>query len=553
MGRAANVVYTTVMTLPHDKLRQLIRTVLRNAYPDLGEVEIPLDQTADVTHGDYASTVAMKIAPQLGQPPRDVAQNILTYLGKNVPMLEKAEVAGPGFINFTLKPAWIMGHVKKILDDKMFGSNAIGGGKKMLVEFISANPTGPMTLGNGRGAFAGDTLANALAMSGWRVSREYYVNDIGNQVNILAESVLRRYWQAHGIPTEYPEYCYQGDYVTELAGKLKLDKMKLTDMKTVRDRIKGRILETMVKQLQSTVTKKLGVKFNTWFRESTLHEKKLDEKVIQLLQTHDFLYDKDGALWFRTTAFGDDKDRVLMKADGEKTYFLSDIALRLNRFNTRGFHHEILLLGADHHGYIRRLEAAMAAIGHAKKLEVLIVQLVRLMRDGQEVKMSKRAGTYVALEELIDEVGVDVARFFFLMHGANTHMDFDLNAAKEKSEKNPVYYVQYAHARMHSIMKKIKKQPVIKSKEPPHRSEIELVKILIQFPLIVSEVATSYEVQKLPFYAMTLATKFHEFYDHCRVIDEGRVWTQRLELVKATAVVLKKTLGLMGITAPEKM
>jgi arginyl-tRNA synthetase len=265
------------------------------------------------------------------------------------------------------------------------------------------------------------------------------------------------------------------------------------------------------------------------------------------------LYEKDGATWFRTTAFGDDKDRVLIKSDGEKAYFFSDIALRYFRFVQRGFDHEILFLGADHHGYIPRLQAAMSALGHAKKLDVEIVQLVRLMKDGTEVKMSKRAGTYVTLEEVVDEVGLDVARFFFLMHRPSTHMDFDMSLAKEKSEKNPVFYVQYAHARISSLLKKIGRTPIVKSKEPPHTSELNLVKALVQFPEVVADVARSRETQKLPFYAMALATKFHEFYTHCRVMDDGQVWAHRLELVRATQHVLRRVLQVMSITAPEKM
>jgi arginyl-tRNA synthetase len=439
------------------------------------------------------------------------------------------------------------------LSDKTFGANTNGKKKKILVEFISANPTGPMTLGNGRGAFAGDTLANVLTMNGWNVWREYYLNDIGNQVNILAESVIRRYFQLQGIPTEYPDYCYQGDYVTELAKKLKLEKQKIRDVTTLRDKIKVRILNTMITGLQRVVEKSLKVKFNAWFRESVLYEKKLDVKALDALRNHDLVYEKDGATWFRTTAYGDDKDRVLIKANGEKTYFLSDIALRWNRFAQRGFEREILFLGADHHGYIKRLEAGMAALGFAKRLDVRIVQLVRLMENGNEVKMSKRAGTYVALEDLVNDVGLDVARFFFLMHAANSHMDFNLSLAKEQSEKNPVFYVQYAHARISSILKKTARLKPRSGKTPIHPSETALVKALLEFPLLIAEVGESYEVQKLPFYASTLATKFHDFYTNCRVIDEQQVWAHRLLLARATQTVIAKVLGVMGVSAPEKM
>jgi arginyl-tRNA synthetase len=541
------------MILPDEHLRKLLRKAITKAYPEITDIEVPIEPTTDVQFGDYTSTVALKLAKLVSQSPRDVAVNLIALLGAQTSMLLKAEVAGPGFINFTLKPAWIMKQVKGVLADRQFGSNTSGKGKRILVEYISANPTGPMTLGNGRGAFGGDTLANVLVMNGWKVWREYYLNDIGNQVNILAESVIRRYFQQQGIPTEYPEHCYQGEYVSDLARSMKIERLKMKDMMNLRDRIKGRVLETMIVGLQRVVEKKLKIRFNAWFRESSLYTKKLDVQTLNILQSHDLVYEKEGATWFRTTAYGDDKDRVLVKSDGEKAYFLSDIALRQYRFGQRGFDREILFLRADHHGYINRLQAGMSALGYAKKLDVEIVQMVRLMKDGTEVKMSKRAGTYVTLEEVVDEVGLDVARFFFLMHRPSTHMDFDMSLAKEKSEKNPVFYVQYAHARIASILKKVGRAPRRISKEPPHRSELQLVKTLLEFPIVVRDVAISHETQKLPFYAMQLATKFHEFYTHCRVLDEGSVWAHRLELVTATQVVLRKALQVMSISAPEKM
>lgn len=530
----------------------MLEKAISRAYPDVVSVEVDMAPAKDVKHGDYASTVALKLAPHVKQAPLEVAKNLVAQLGM-VSILAKAEVAPPGFINFFLKSAWLQQQVKGILTDKHYGANTLGRKKKILVEFISANPTGPMTLGNGRGAFAGDTLANVLAMNGWNVWREYYINDIGNQVNILAESVIRRYFQQQGIPTEYPDYCYQGEYVSELAKKLKIEKLKIRDVTALRDKVKARVLNTMIVELQRVVAKSLKVKFNAWFRESALYEKKLDVKALETLRNHDLVYEKEGATWFRTTAYGDDKARVLIKANGEKTYFLSDIALRWNRFAQRGFEREVLFLGADHHGYIKRLEAGMAALGYAKRLDVQIVQMVRLMENGTEVKMSKRAGTYVALEDLISEVGLDVARFFFLTHAANSHMDFNLSLAKEHSDKNPVFYVQYAHARISSILKKTTKIKLMTGPAEIHPSETALVKALLDFPPLVTEVGESYEVQKLPFYATSLATKFHDFYTHCRVIDNNRVRPQRLALIKATHMVIARALGLMGVTAPEKM
>lgn len=545
-------VYTIRMLLPQDRLRQILANAVTKAYPAVGQVEVAIEATKDPAHGDYASNVAMKLAKQVHQPPVEVAQHLLAQI-RSARELTKAEVAGPGFVNFFVAPAWLMAFAPKILADKHYGASPSGRGRKVVVEFISANPTGPMTLGNGRGAFSGDALANVLSLAGWKVWREYYVNDIGNQVNILAESVIRRYFQQHGIPTEYPDYCYQGEYVSDLARKLKLERMKLQDMMTIRDRIKGRILNTMIRELQRVVEKKLRVKFHAWVRESSLYERHLDMRALDLLRRHDLVADREGALWFRTTAFGDDKDRVLIKKDGEKTYFLSDIALRYNRFIQRGFDAEVIFLGADHHGYVGRLTAAAAALGHAHRLKAEIVQLVRLMRDGREVKMSKRAGTYVTLEEVVDEVGLDAARFFFLMHAPNTHMDFNLDLAKERSENNPVYYVQYAHARIASLWKKVGRLPRARLTEVPHSTELALVKTLTQFPGLVSEVATDHQLQRLPFYAHELASRFHDFYTQCRVIDRDRVWDRRLTLVLATKKVLSTALGLMGVSAPEKM
>lgn len=540
------------MILPADTLRRKLTTALKSAYPEAAHLAVTVDLTKDVKFGDYSSNLAMRVAPLVKQAPQQVATRLQKALGE-IPMVIKTEVVGPGFINFFLKPEWLAKQATNILADKYFGQNNDGKGKKIVVEFISANPTGPMTLANGRGGFSGDTMANLFKKSGWNVTREYYINDVGNQVNILAESVIRRYYQLQHIPTDYPEYCYQGEYITELAKNLKIDKMKLTDMNTLRDRVKGKILDTMISELQRVATKKMGIKFDNWFKESSLYRKKLDVAVMKKLEAHDMIFNKEGATWFKTTAFGDDKDRVLIKQDGEKTYFLSDIALRYQRFTVRKADRELLFLGADHHGYIGRLQAAMSALGYAKKLDVFIVQLVRLLKGGQEVKMSKRAGTYVTIEEVLEEVGLDVARFFFLMHGQNTHMDFNLDLAKEKSEKNPVFYVQYAHARIASILKKTKKVEQMKNPDGPQPSELALTKLLLQYPEMIREVTSSYEVQKVPFYALELARTFHDFYTKCRVLDNEKVIASRLVLVQATKKVLAETLGLMGISAPESM
>ncbi|MBI4093322.1 MAG: arginine--tRNA ligase [Candidatus Kerfeldbacteria bacterium] len=517
--------------------------------PPAVRIEIP----SDPKYGDYSTNLAMQLAPVVKDGPMRIAAKLKEAIDA-LPAVDRIEIMPPGFINFFISPAWFARQVGIIVGEgKEFGQSEVGNGSRVLLEFISANPTGPMTLANGRGGFAGDTLANVMQMAGYKTWREFYVNDVGGQIEKLVESVIRRSFQLKGIKVDYPADLYQGEYVLEIAKKLHLERYKLKSANELKQRIKGRVVNMMIADLQRVAEKKLGIKYNRWFRESELHELVLDEKVLAMLRQKDLIYEQDRATWFRTTQFGDDKDRVLVKSDGEKTYFLSDIALRLNRFHDRRFDREILFLGADHHGYQGRMQAAMSALDYPGKLDIFIVQFVRLMKDGIEVKMSKRAGNYVAIEELTDEVGLDAARFFFLMHAASTHMDFDLGLAQEKSEKNPVYYVQYAHARICSIVKKTKGLPTARGKALDEPAALGLIKQLLRLPELVEEVAMTYDVHKLPFYATELATAFHDFYGKVRVIDNGSVDERRLALVLATRQTLATTLKLMGISAPEKM
>ncbi len=516
--------------------------------PPVVRVEIP----SDPKFGDYSTNLAMQLAPVVKDGPMRIAEKLKVALG-SVPGIAGIEVVPPGFINIRVDPAWWQRQPTTILKaGKDYGAVSLGKGQRVILEFISANPTGPMTLANGRGGFAGDTVANVLAAAGFKPWREYYVNDIGGQVEKLTESVIRRSFQAQGINVDYPEDLYQGEYVKDIARKLNLQQYKLKS-NDLKQRVKGRVVAMMIRELQRVVTKKLGIKFNRWFRESELYTAKLDEKVLSFLRERGHVYEHEGATWFKSTAFGDDKDRVLVKSDGEKTYFLSDIALRWNRFNQRKFDREILFLGADHHGYVRRLKAAVEALGFPGRLDVPLVQFVRLLKGGQEVKVSKRAGTFVTIEELIDDVGLDAARFFFLMHAANTHMDFDLDLAKQKSDQNPVYYVQYAHARICSIVKKAKGLPTKKGAAVSEPSALALIKQLVRLPELIEEVTMTYNVHKLPFYATDLATAFHDFYGKVRVIDNDTVNERRLALVQATRQTLATTLKLMGVTAPEAM
>jgi arginyl-tRNA synthetase len=434
----------------------------------------------------------------------------------------------------------------------------VGKGARVLVEFVSVNPTGPLHVGHGRGAFTGDVLVNVLKLAGYRAYREYYVNDYGNQVNILAESVLRKYWQHHGIRIEFPDYCYQGAYVDELAKTLYLPNYKFSNvqkLEVVRDKIKGRILQKVLGGIRRLLEQKLGIHYDRWFSERSLYTTGVVDRMLRYLKEQQLLYRSEGALWMKTSQFGDEKDRVVIKANGEPVYFLSDIAYHWDKLVRRKFDKAIDIFGADHHGYIGRLQAAMAAVGATGKLEIIIAQMVRLLSGGQELKMSKRSGTFVTLEELVDEVGADAARFFFLLYDVNTHMDFDLDLAKKQSKENPVYYVQYAHARICSILGKVSKLPVEKKVPlaPFAASEATLLKTLLRWPELVAEVSQTYQVHKLPVYASNLATRFHDFYTQCRVIEGGAVNLRRLQLVRVTQVVLQNVLRSMGVSAPVKM
>ena len=433
-----------------------------------------------------------------------------------------------------------MGEILKEKDK--FGVLNIGKSKKINVEFISANPTGPLTLGNGRGGFCGDVLANVLKKAGHEITREYYINNVGEQVRKLGHSVIGD-----------SEAVYSGKYIEDLRKKIGGKEPEEVGEKAVKI-----ILKEMIKPS----IEKMGIKFDIWFSEKSLYKDKKVEEILDCLENKKLTYEKEGALWFKSTKFGDDKDRVLKKADGERTYFASDIAYLKNKFE-RGFDSLIFFLGADHYGYIDRIKAAAEVIGYKKKqVNVIIMQMVRLFEKGKQVRMSKRAGVYVTLDELIDEVGLDVARFFFLTRNSNSHLNFDLDLAKERSEKNPVYYVQYAHARICSILRKNPKSKIQmpnqiqnpNAKLLIHPSELNLIKQLIRFPEIIEDTAKDYQVQRIPQYAISLTTAFHQFYENCRVISENKELTQvRSSLILATKTVLKNTLDLMGISSPEKM
>lgn len=525
------------------KIHEIISNSIKKAFP---AVEMPdfNVEPADEKFGDYGSNVAMIIAKEINEKPQEVAQKIIDEL-KSSDTFENVEVAGPGFINFKISLPYFQKETSNIIaaGDK-YGGSDLGKDLKVNVEFISANPTGPLTLGNGRGGYFGDALAQVLEKFGAKVSREYYINDRGAQILALGHSVLKD-----------DQTVYKGGYIDEIAPKIK--------SKEPAEAGKQAATILMEEYIKKTIAK-MDIKFDEWFSEQSLHDSGEVAEALGEFEKAGLTYKKEEAVWLKTTDFGDDKDRVLITTDGEYTYFASDIAYHFNKMK-RGYHLLIDFWGADHHGYVARLNAAVdmlrAKLDWGGELKILIAQLVRLVSKGQEVKMSKRAGTYVTLDELLDEVGPDVTRFFFLDRSLDTHMDFNLDLAKEKSEKNPVFYVQYAYARIASILAKFKSQnsnlkiTSENTKLLKEEAEIKLIKQLIKLPELVEEIAGDYQVQKLPFYARDLATAFHNFYEKCPVIKSGNddLTTARLELLTATQIVLKNTLDLMGISAPEKM
>lgn len=537
-----------------------------HGWGDVINVDFAVEHPQDEHHGDYACNVSMVLSSVLRVNPLELGEWIKERLGKDKAFMQqfsRIDVVPPGFVNFTLSNEYLAGCVEHVLEqDDKYGRVDAGKRERVQIEFISANPTGPLTLANGRGGFTGDVLARIMQWAGFHVFKEYYWNDRGKQVEILGDSVTRRWLQKQGVKVPYPEECYQGDYIADLAEKIELKDYKLQNIRKI-EKVKSKIAEIAVKfmmeDIRRVITEKMGIKYHYWFSEKSLYDNGDVEKVLELLKKEELTYTKDGAVWMKTSEFGDDKDRVIQKSDGSYAYVVSDIAYLWNKYFVRHFDRTIMLLGADHHGYLGRLEAAAKALKVGGTMDVLIFQMVKLVKDGKEVRMSKRAGDFIEIEDVIDEVGLDVTRFFFLMNAATNHMEFDLGLAKERSEKNPVFYVQYAHARICQIMSKIAKEiDGMKRVSYDHfeyseEAELSLIRELMKFPELIAEISRGYEVHKLPYYTMNLARKFHTFYAQCRVIDEGEVNINRLALIRATKTVLANALGIMGISAPKRM
>jgi len=551
----------TLTELMSDSIRRCMDRGLLNSR------EIPpliVESPKEKSHGDYATNIAMVMTAREGRPPREVARIILDQLENEDQVIEKAEIAGPGFINFFLKKeVWysILEEIEVRGDD--FGKGKIGEGRRVQIEFISANPTGPLHVGHGRGAAIGDVLANILEACDYRVFREYYINDVGSQVNTLGKSVFLRYLHALGKDVEFPDDCYQGDYIGEIAKKAITER---------NDAYLGYPQEESIRSLASFGAKDIlrgikgdlhqfGVHFDGWFSEKKLYREKKVARAIENLKKGGLVYEKDGALWLKTSQYGDEKDRVLVKADGETTYFASDVAYHKDKLD-RGFDVLINIWGADHHGYVPRMKASLMAMGEDEAvLKIVLVQLVSLMRDGKPVAMSTRAGDFVTLRDVVQEVGPDAARFFFLMRRPDSQLDFDLELAKRQSAENPVYYVQYAHARICSIMTEAPSKGIVLPRFADINvhllklpEELDLLKYLAAYPEVIEASALSLEPHRIPFYLIELASSFHSYYNKYRVISsEVELTKARLFLVSSIKRVIKSALTVLGVTAPEKM
>jgi arginyl-tRNA synthetase len=577
----------TSYTSPKTQLVALFQTAIQQVAPDL-PVEVTLDRPKQASHGDFACNVAMQLAKPLKRNPREVAQAVLAALPASE-LLEKTEIAGPGFINMFLKPAVWQGLAPQVLRlGGDYGRSDLGKGEKIQVEFVSANPTGPLHVGHGRGAAFGASLANVLAFAGYQVHREYYVNDAGRQMDILALSTWLRYLELCGEFVPFPANAYQGGYVRVMADSifaLHGDRYKRAaadvlakapnaaeDAEAHLDAlianakrllgadygyIHGFALEEQLGDGRNDLTE-FGVTFDTWFSEKTLHESGLIDKAVEALRKHGHLYEQDGALWFRSTAFGDEKDRVVRRDNGIYTYFAADIAYHLNKFE-RGFSRVIDVWGADHHGYIPRVKGALTAAGvDADRLLVALVQFAVLYRNGQKASMSTRAGEYVTLRDLRAEVGNDAARFFYVLRKSDQHLDFDLDLAKSQSNDNPVYYIQYAHARISSVLNAwgglesdLLDADITRLEHP---QEIALLRRLAEFPEVMANAAREFSPHVIAYYLKDVAADLHGLYVACQfLVEDEALKHARLLLIAATRQVLRSGLSILGVSAPEKM
>lgn len=546
--------------------RALVRAYEKKLLSSNQFPEISVEASSHAAHGDFATNIAMLMARSQKMAPHKIAETLVQCLNDPTGLIAKTEIAGPGFINFFVNPlAW-----RGILDlvhqaGANYGSSSLGVGTRIQVEFVSANPTGPLHVGHGRGAAIGDSMARILAACGYNVQKEYYVNDSGRQINTLGKSVYYRYQELFDIEVVFPEDCYQGDYIRELASALRdAHGRSLLDERSPEEAI-GICARTAAKEILDGIREDLdafGVTFDRWFSEQGLYDDGRVQAAIDALKAEGTVYEKDGALWFRSTDYGDEKDRVVVRQNGLTTYFASDIAYHQEKYQ-RGFDRVIDVWGADHHGYIPRVTAAVEASGRRRdQFDVILVNLVNLLRGGEPVAMSTRSGEFVTLKEVVAEVGRDAARFIFLTRHANSPLDFDLDLAKQQTNDNPVYYVQYVHARISSILRKVKDERIdFRSADDPANGhaltepeEIALIRIMGAFPEVVQRSAQTMEPHRVTFFLMALASAFHAYYNKHRVIGEDPDMTgARIYLVAAVQMVIRNGLELLGVSAPERM
>ncbi len=576
--------------------KQQVKETVMNALGRLvaeGKIEaVPLpafnvERPADVSHGDFSCNAAMASAKALRNNPRAIGQMIADAAVLDGTVFEKIEVAGPGFLNFFISPLWFNETVGEVISSGSdYGKTELGKDKRVLVEFVSANPTGPMHIGNARGGALGDSLSSVLQFAGYEVEREFYVNDAGNQIEKFGKSLSIRYMQiADGNKSDViasygdddvcrkifedeenfpmPEDVYKGVDIIEHAYnfyKINGDKFVNADEESRKSALVEYALPLNIDGLEKDLAK-YRIVYDTWFRESSLHKSGAVKQIVDMLTEKGQTYEKDGAIWFKASDFGDDQDRVLVRANGIPTYFVPDIAYHYNKLVTRGFDKAIDILGADHHGYIARMKAALTALGvDASKLDIVIMQMVMLVRNGETVKLSKRSGKAITLSTLLDEVPIDAARFFFNLRDPNTHLEFDLELAIEESSNNPVFYVQYAHARICSILRRMEEEGTGYSNIPVselnfnHPAELALIRHIAALPNYINEAAKDYNPSKITKYLCDLAQLFHKFYDNCKIKgEEENILQSRLSLCVATKTVFKNLLDLLKVDAPEKM
>ncbi len=546
----------------NNKIINALNDALNRLNIDYDPDKIVLDRPKQTDHGEWSTNIAMQLASDLKKAPRNIAEDIKAALQLDSSTIEKVEIAGPGFINFYLGWGYFRDVIKDVLKKgRNFGQSNLGKNGPIQVEFVSANPTGPLNVVSARAAAVGDVMANLYNQIGFKADREFYVNDAGRQIRLLGESVSARYLERYDQDAQFPEDGYRGEYVIDLAEGTSAEHGEKFVNTTREERVRelAKIaLEKMIAH-QKEIMNQYRVDFQNWFRESQLRDNNEHLKVLDKLKKDGFTYEQDGAIWFRSTKFGDEKNRVLITSEGEPTYFLVDIAYHQNKYQ-RGYKKVYDIWGPDHHGYIQRMKAAILALGYPEEsFHVEIVQQVNLLRGGEVIKMSKRAGQIIEMKEVIDEVGVDAARFFFVNRKCSSHLDFDIDLAKKQTEENPVYYVQYAHARICNILKYAEENNLTFDESAnldliKENEEKLLIKKILEYPDIIIGAAKNWEPHRLTNYLQELAATFHHFYHLHRVVSDDRDLSRaRLMLTKATQIVLANGFKILGITAPEYM